>query len=174
MYRTIRCFSSGKTNYYDILGVSKSATQKEIKQAFIQLSKKYHPDITGSNEAATKKFVQVKEAYDVLKDEQKRRDYDSMGSFSGGNPFGQSGGFGYQGRYPNKPPFDEDLFRQFRQGSGNGQFHFRSGNMKFTNEDFERVSYTFISWIIAVINKINFLDMEAVSKNDTESTKCSL
>ncbi|KAM3717770.1 Curved DNA-binding protein [Dirofilaria immitis] len=66
-------------NYYDILGVSRNATQQEIKNAFYMLSKKYHPDITGSaaESALTERFIAIKEAYDVLKDVESRNEYDA-------------------------------------------------------------------------------------------------
>ncbi|OZC05166.1 DnaJ domain protein [Onchocerca flexuosa] len=66
-------------NYYDILGVGRNATQQEIKNAFYMLSKKYHPDVTGSaaESALTERFLAIKEAYDVLKDVDSRNEYDA-------------------------------------------------------------------------------------------------
>ncbi|KAL7077868.1 hypothetical protein ACQ4LE_002971 [Meloidogyne hapla] len=68
--------TSGQRNLYEILEVSQNASQAELKNAFYKLSKKYHPDVVGSSEAATKKFVEISNAYETLKDEQKRREYD--------------------------------------------------------------------------------------------------
>src|SRR5579863_3124180 len=77
-------------NYYDILGVSKTATEDEIKTAFRKLAQKYHPDKKGGDEA---KFKEVSEAYAVLSDKKKRAEYDSYGrTFAGGQ--GGAGGFG--------------------------------------------------------------------------------
>ncbi|CAG8502766.1 4405_t:CDS:2, partial [Scutellospora calospora] len=65
-------------NYYKVLGVSKNASQSDIKKAYYSLAKKYHPD-TNKDPAAKEKFVQIQEAYDVLSDEGKRAEYDQWG-----------------------------------------------------------------------------------------------
>lgn len=67
-------------NYYDILGVEKNATDKEIKKAFRQLSLKYHPDKNKGNKEAEEKFKEIAEAYSVLSDKDKRMKYDTYGS----------------------------------------------------------------------------------------------
>ena len=79
-----------KRDYYDVLGVSKNATEQEIKSAFRKLAKKYHPDVSKEPDAA-EKFKEAQEAYSVLSDEQKRKQYDQFGhaAFSQG-----AGGFG--------------------------------------------------------------------------------
>jgi len=94
-----------KKNYYEILGISKDADQKEIKRAFRKLAKEYHPDKNKSNEAAAK-FKEINEAFSVLSDESKRRQYDNVGydgsQADGGGGFG--GGFntgGFQGGFSN-------------------------------------------------------------------------
>lgn len=91
-----------KRDYYDILGISKSASADEIKKAFRRLAVKYHPDKDGGDEA---KFKEASEAYEVLKDPSKRQRYDQFGhagvggNGGGGNPFegfGSAGGQGFQ------------------------------------------------------------------------------
>lgn len=91
-----------KRDYYEILGVSKNASADEIKKAFRKLAVKYHPDKDGGDES---KFKEVNEAYEVLKDQQKRQRYDQFGHAGvggasggggGGNPFEGFGGFGGQ------------------------------------------------------------------------------
>lgn len=82
--------AAGKT-FYDILGVSKSASDKEIKSAFRKLAQKYHPD-AGGDEA---KFKEISEAYETLSDEKKRKEYDQMLMFGGMPGAGGAYGGGY-------------------------------------------------------------------------------
>lgn len=82
-----------KKDYYAILGVSKNATDKELKKAYRELSMKYHPDRNPGNPQAEAKFKEIAEAYDVLKDPAKRRKYDSP-SFEDFFATGGPGGFG--------------------------------------------------------------------------------
>ena len=84
-----------KRDYYEVLGVSKDASEADIKSAFRRLAKKYHPDVS-KEENAAEKFKEVQEAYAVLSDENKRKQYDQFGhqAFDGAGFGGGAGGFG--------------------------------------------------------------------------------
>ena len=103
-----------KRDYYEVLGVSKGASDDEIKRAYRKLAKKYHPDLNKEPDAADK-FKEVNEAYEILSDPQKRQNYDQFG-FAGNDPNGFggfSGASGFGG-------FD-DIFSSFF-GGGTGGF----------------------------------------------------
>lgn len=86
-----------KRDYYEVLGVSKTATDAEIKSAFRKLAKKYHPDVS-KEENAAEKFKEVQEAYAVLSDPEKRKKYDQFGHSAFQNTGGGAGGFqGFDG-----------------------------------------------------------------------------
>lgn len=84
-----------KRDYYEVLGVNKNATEEELKKAYRQVAKKYHPDLNPGNAEAEAKFKEANEAYAVLSDADKRRKYDQFGHAGvDGNGFG-GGGFNY-------------------------------------------------------------------------------
>lgn len=93
-----------KRDYYEVLGVSKSATDDEIKKAYRKIAIKYHPDRNPGNKEAEEKFKEAAEAYDVLHDQQKRQQYDQFGFDAPGGGFGGFGGGGFS---------NEDIFSMF-------------------------------------------------------------
>ncbi len=101
-------------NYYDILGVSEDASSDQIKRAFKEIAKKEHPD-RGGDES---RFKEANEAYDTLKNSQKRHEYDTMRKFGG-----SSGG--------DHPFFNEDIFGDFFSGFGGGDMNF-GGRFNFS------------------------------------------
>lgn len=120
---------AGKRDYYEVLGVSKTATDDELKKAYRKLAKKYHPDANLDNKAqAEAKFKEVNEAYETLSDPQKRRMYDQFGA-DGPQGFGGAGGpFGGQGGYYsyNTSDFGDfgdlgDIFSSFFGGGFGGK-----------------------------------------------------
>ena len=115
-----------KRDYYEVLGVSKTATDKEIKSAFRRLAKQYHPDVNKEADAE-EKFKEIQEAYAVLSDENRRKQYDQFGhaAFQGGSGSSQGfGGFDFS-------DFDfSDIFSDLFGGSG---FGFNFGGSGFTS-----------------------------------------
>ena len=101
-----------KRDYYEVLGVEKTATADEIKKAYRKLAKKYHPDANSDNkEEAEKKFKEIAEAYEVLSDEGKKRQYDTFGHAS------DAGSGGYYS-YGGQSGFSDFDFSSFTNGFG--------------------------------------------------------
>ncbi|KAK6049086.1 DnaJ domain protein, partial [Cooperia oncophora] len=73
-----------RKDYYQVLGLQRDATQRQIKNAYYQLSKKYHPDVAGRNAGTESKFIEITEAYECLKDPERRRIYDGSSVGRGG------------------------------------------------------------------------------------------
>ena len=120
-----------KRDYYEVLGVSKTASDSEIKSAYRKLAKKYHPDMNPGDKEAEAKFKEASEAYAILSDADKRRQYDQFGhaAFDGGAG-GGAGGFDFNG-------FDMgdifgDIFGDFFGGSGRSRSA-NNGPMKGQN-----------------------------------------
>lgn len=104
-------------DYYKILGVNRDANEKQIKSAYRQLSKKWHPDKNPNDEEAHHKFIEIGEAYEVLSDPEKRAVFDKYGA--DGLKNGAGGGAGdFQGGNMFHDPFD--IFEQMFGGTGNG------------------------------------------------------
>lgn len=129
-------------DFYQTLGVDKKASAEELKKAYRKLAMQYHPDKNKDDKTAEAKFKEISEAYDVLKDEQKRAAYDRFGSaafdssMGGGGGGGGGGGFGGAGfGGGNFSDIFEDMFGDMMGGRGGGrQTNTRGSDMQYTME----------------------------------------
>jgi len=137
-----------KRDYYEVLGISKTASDDEIKKAYRRLAKKYHPDVSTETNAEAK-FKEVQEAYDVLSDQTKRSQYDQFGhqAANGGFGAGGFGGAGFEG-------FDfGDIFSAFFGGGQRSTS--RATNRPRKGSDIQRrMSITFEESIFGKTEKI--------------------
>ena len=164
-----------KRDYYDVLGLSKGASDDDIKKAYRKLAKQYHPDINKAPDAEAK-FKEINEAYEVLSDPQKKATYDQFG-FAGMDGQGFSQGFSNFG-------FDDlgDIFSSFMGGSGFGNFGFgsrgtrRNGPIKGENR-YMSMSIEFLEAVHGVTKTVSItvdkqckacMGIGAASKGDIE------
>ena len=144
------------TEYYDRLGLSKDASQDEIKRAYRKMSKKYHPDIN-KEPGAEEKYKEVQEAYETLSDDQKRAAYDQYGP-DGANGFGGQGGFGGFDGGAGFGGF-EDIFSSFFGGGAT-----RNPNAPRQGDDLQyRVNLSFEEAIFGAEKEVHY-NREATCK----------
>ena len=154
------------TKYYDILGISKNATDIDIKKAYRVKAREHHPDVAQNKEEAEKKFKEINEAYQALSDKEKKSAYDRYGhsAFGGGagggggaNPFGGQGFGGFQngggGGFEDIDPFD--IFNAFFGGRGGG---FNQRQRKKGKNLYYRMKISFVESIKGVTKKIKVED----------------
>ncbi len=129
-------------DYYELLEVSKTASGEEIKKAYRKMAMKYHPDRNPGDKEAEAKFKEINEAYEVLKDEQKRAAYDryghqafAQGGMGGGNPFG---GFEFNFGAGGFSDVFSDIFSEFmgggRRGGEGGNYAERGADLRYNLE----------------------------------------
>ena len=150
--------ADNKRDYYEVLGVSKSASEDEIKKAYRSLAKKYHPDMNPGDKEAEVKFKEVNEAYGVLSDSDKRSKYDQFGhnAFdpSSGGGYGGFGGFGGFGGA------DIDFGDIFSSFFGGGSTRSRANAPVDGDDILARVSVTFEEAAFGCKKEVNFSRIE--------------
>lgn len=168
-------------NYYEELGVDKNASADDIKKAYRKLAKQYHPDLNKDNPEAAEKFKSINEAYEVLSDETKRKNYDTYGSADGPsfNGFGgNTSGFGDFSDFGGFSGGFEDIFNMFTGGFG-GQ-RTSSANAPLNGSDIRvKVTLTFVEAALGCKKVFNVSRDETCShcsgtgaKNGTDYTTC--
>lgn len=152
-----------KRDYYEVLGLTKSASDDEIKKAYRQLAKKYHPDMNPGNAEAEAKFKEVNEAYAVLSDADKKAKYDRFGH-AAFDPAAGGGGSGFGGFGAD---FDfGDIFSSFFGGGGTSR---QSRNAPIEGDDIlTRITITFDEAVFGCKKEISFARVEGCP--DCEST----
>ena len=150
--------AENKRDYYEVLGVSKTASEDEIKKAYRTMAKKYHPDMNPGDKEAEVKFKEVNEAYAVLSDSDKRSKYDRFGH----DAFDPSaGGGGYSG-YGGFSGADFDFGDIFSSFFGGGSTTSRSrANMPIEGDDVAaRVNISFEEAAFGCKKEVNFARIE--------------
>ena len=125
-----------KNDYYETLDVSRNATDEEIKKAYRKLAMKYHPDRNQDNPSAEEKFKEVKEAYEILSDKDKRAAYDQYGH-AGVDPnmgAGGAGGFGGGSPFGDFGDIFGDIFGNMGGGRQRGPQVYRGADLRYSME----------------------------------------
>ena len=156
---------ANKRDYYEVLGISRDASDSEIKKAYRKLAKKYHPDLCPNDKEAEKKFKEVSEAYEVLGDSKKRAQYDQFGHAGVDPNFGAgSGGYGAGG-------FDVDLgdiFDSMFGGSGFGGFgssrRSNANGPKRGQDTFSSITISFLEACKGTSKEISITKMDKCDK----------
>ena len=164
-----------KTDYYELLGVPRKASVKDLRAAYRKLARKYHPDLNPGDKSAEEKFKQIQEAYEVLSDTKKRQMYDQFG-FNTPGPGGAGPGAAYGGASPEDIHFDfggfdfggqggaaggnasfRDLFSQFFRGATAAQ----PGAGREPGTDLEyQIDITFAEAMHGAVKKLSFTRLD--------------
>lgn len=166
-------------DYYGILGVSKTASDEEIKKAYRQMAKKYHPDLNPGDSQAAEKLKEVNEAYEVLSDKQKRSNYDNYGDPNGMPNFGGGAGGGAGFDFSQFGSFG-DIFGDIFGGFG-GSSRRSNANVPMQGADIQaRINLSFEEAAFGVKKNINLNRSETCeqckgtgAKNGTAYSTCN-
>ncbi|MDP6601436.1 MAG: DnaJ C-terminal domain-containing protein [Phycisphaerales bacterium] len=148
------------TDYYETLGVDRSATAEEIRKAYRRLARKYHPDVNKEADAATK-FAEVQEAYDILSDAEKRKSYDRFGAAGPGDGMG---GDGFRGPYSwsQQGGSDVDFSEVFGSMFGGGRSPFEGGHAhappQAGRDVAEKITVTFMTALHGGVEEVHLAD----------------
>ncbi len=164
--------TTSRQDYYEMLGVSRKATQKEIRAAYRKLARKYHPDLNPGDKSSEERFKQVQEAYDVLSDAKKRQMYDQFGfetPGAGGVPPGGAndvhfdfGGFDFGGAgSPAGGTSFRDLFSQFFRGNAGAAA--QEGPEPGTDLEYQ-IDITFWEAVRGTVRKLTVARLEVCSE----------
>ena len=170
--------ADNKRDYYEVLGVQKSASEDEIKKAYRSLAKKYHPDMNPGDKDAEVKFKEVNEAYAVLSDSDKRSKYDRFGH-AAFDPSAGGGGYGGFSGFDGGDFDFGDIFSSFFGGGGGGSSYSRQ-NMPIDGDDIgARVTISFDEAAFGTKKEVNFARVETCgdcggkgAKNDSDIETC--
>eukprot|EP00522_Entomoneis_paludosa_P011621 CAMPEP_0172456170 /NCGR_PEP_ID=MMETSP1065-20121228/14242_1 /TAXON_ID=265537 /ORGANISM="Amphiprora paludosa, Strain CCMP125" /LENGTH=465 /DNA_ID=CAMNT_0013208875 /DNA_START=64 /DNA_END=1461 /DNA_ORIENTATION=+ len=182
-----RFFSSGgKRDFYEVLGVPKSADKATIKKAYFKLAKQHHPDTNQGNDKAADKFKEATEAYEVLSDDKQREMYNQFGhagvdpNFQGadGNPFGegfegfnfQDGSFHFQGGGPGEMDAEE-IFDMFFGSQGGGSRRRRSRGPRRGQDLQMHVRVSFMEAVFGTEKDLDLRYQQVNSKTGSVSVK---
>lgn len=169
-----------KRDYYEALGVTKGASEDEIKKAYRKLAKKYHPDLNPDDKEAEAKFKEVSEAYEVLSDPEKKAKYDQFGHAAFDPSFGAGGAGGFGG-FSDFGGGMGDIFETFFGGGFGGGGSSRRANAPRKGQDIElELTISFEEAVFGCEKEIRYTREENCSscngtgaKNGTEVETCS-
>jgi len=148
-------------NYYDILGVSKDASDDEIKKAYRSLAKKYHPDLNPGNAEAAEKLKEINEAFGVLSDKTKKQNYDTYGSAEGPQGFGGGSGFGGFGGFGGFEDFGDIFSNIFGGAFGGGRRSGSRANQPIQGNDIQvKMKLSFVEAAFGCKKNINLTRSE--------------